>query len=227
MNEDAKRAAAKAALDYLPASGVVGLGSGSTARLFIEEVARLVAAGRSLVGVATSSESRALAEKLAIPLLDDQGPWEIAVTVDGADEVSDALDLIKGGGGCQTREKIVNHASALNIIVADDSKLSQQLGEKWPVPVEVLAFGHQATLDRLRELAPTELRLRGGQPLLTDAGNYIYDVKFGPLASPATTDARLRAIPGVVETGLFIQRAQRVLIAGPSGVRALEPGSSS
>ena len=112
MSEAAKLAAARAALDYLPESGVVGLGSGSTARLFIEEVARLVAAGRSLVGVATSGESRALAEQLAIPLLSDEGPWEIAVTVDGADEVSDELDLIKGGGACQTREKIVNQASA-------------------------------------------------------------------------------------------------------------------
>jgi len=225
MSEDAKRAAAKAALDYLPESGVVGLGSGSTARLFIEEVARLVAAGRPLVGVATSGESRALAEQLAIPLLSDEGPWEIAVTVDGADEVSAELDLIKGGGACQTREKIVNQASALNIIVVDESKLSQQLGEKWPVPVEVLAFGHGATRDRLRELAPTELRTRGGKPWLTDAGNYIYDVKLGVLPTPAATDALLRAIPGVVETGLFCHRAQRVLVAGASGVRALEPRS--
>lgn len=223
MNENAKRRAARAALDYLPASGVVGLGSGSTARLFIEEVGRLVAAGRALVGVATSGESRALAERLAIPLLADDGPWEVAVTVDGADEVSEALDLIKGGGGCQTREKIVNHASALNIIVVDESKLSRQLGEKWAVPVEVLAFGHQATRDRLRELAPTELRTRDGKPWLTDAGNYLYDLKFGPLPSPATTDALLRTIPGVVETGLFVQRAQRVLVAGAEGVRVLEP----
>lgn len=225
MSEDVKRAAARAALDYLPTSGVIGLGSGTTARLFVEEVARLVAAGRSLVGVATSSETRALAERLAIPLLDDKGPWQIAVTVDGADEVSEKLDVIKGGGGCHTREKIVNHASVMNIIAIDESKLSQQLGEKWPVPVEVLAFGHEATRDRLRELAPTELRLRDGKPWLTDAGNYIYDVKLGPLASPAATDSLLRAIPGVVETGLFCQRAQRVLIAGPNGVRALEPGS--
>lgn len=225
MSEDVKRAAARAALAYLPTSGVIGLGSGATARLFIEEVARLVAAGRTLVGVATSSESRTLAERLAIPLLDDEGPWEIAVTVDGADEVSEALDVIKGGGGCQTREKIVNHASAVNIIVVDESKLSKQLGEKWPVPVEVLAFGHRATRDRLRALAPTELRTRGGEPWLTDAGNYLYDVRLGPLASPAATDSLLRAIPGVVETGLFCQRAQRVLVAGPRGVSALEAAS--
>lgn len=225
MSDAAKRAAARAALEYLPASGVIGLGSGSTASLFIEEVARLVAAGRSFVGVATSSESRALAERLAIPLLDDDGPWQVDVTVDGADEVSEALDVIKGGGGCQTREKIVNEASAINIIVVDDSKLSKLLGEKWPVPVEVLAFGHRATCERLRELAPAELRLQSGKPWITDAGNYIYDVKLGPLAAPAATDARLRAIPGVVETGLFCQRAQRVLVAGRDDVRVLEPAS--
>jgi ribose 5-phosphate isomerase A len=220
--DDAKQRAARAALDYLPTSGIVGLGSGSTAQLFIEEVAQLVAHGRSLVGVATSGDSRARAERLGIPLLTDDGPWEIAVTVDGADEVSDELDLIKGGGGCQTREKIVNQASALNIIVVDESKLSKQLGEKWPVPVEVLAFGHLATRERLSLFGPTTLRTKNGTPWLTDAGNYLYDVALGVMPEPAATDALLRSIPGVVETGLFCQRAQRVLVAGPSGVRALE-----
>lgn len=220
--DDAKRRAARAALDYLPTSGIVGLGSGSTAHLFIEEVAELVARGRSLIGVATSGDSRALAERLGIPLLGDEGPWDIAVTVDGADEVSDALDVIKGGGGCQTREKIVNQASALNIIVVDESKLSRMLGEKWPVPVEVLAFGHASTRERLRSFGPTALRTKNGTPWLTDAGNYLYDVQVGLMPEPETTDALLRSIPGVVETGLFCQRAQRVLVAGPSGVQTLE-----
>ena len=220
--DDAKQRAARAALDYLPASGIVGLGSGSTAQLFIEEVAQLVARGRSLVGIATSGDSRALAERLGIPLLADDGPWDIAVTVDGADEVSENLDVIKGGGGCQTREKIVNQASALNIIVVDESKLSKQLGEKWPVPVEVLAFGHQSTREQLRAFGPTTLRTKNGTPWLTDAGNYLYDVKVGLMSEPAATDALLRSLPGVVETGLFCQRAQRVLVAGPSGLQTLE-----
>src|SRR5215472_11832788 len=111
MQDDAKRAAARAALEELPHEGIIGLGSGSTTRFFIDEVGALVRAGRKLVGVPTSIASRTQAASLGIPLLDDEGPWDVAVTVDGADEVDDALHLIKGGGGAQTREKIVNFAS--------------------------------------------------------------------------------------------------------------------
>jgi ribose 5-phosphate isomerase A len=137
--DDAKRAAARAALDELPEEGVVGLGSGSTSKLFIDEVGALVKAGRRLSGVPTSEASRAQAKALGIPLLADDGPWTIDVTVDGADEVSEALDLIKGGGAAHTREKIVNRASKRNVIIVDASKLSARLGEKWSVPTEVLA----------------------------------------------------------------------------------------
>jgi ribose 5-phosphate isomerase A len=126
-SEDAKRAAARAALAHLPEAGVIGLGSGSTASLFIQEVAELVKQGRQLIGVPTSEESRTMATRLGIELLDDLGPWSIEVTVDGADEVSRELDLIKGGGGCHTREKIVNQASRANIIVVDQSRLSERL----------------------------------------------------------------------------------------------------
>src|SRR4051812_24000116 len=129
--DEAKRAAARAALDELPNEGVVGLGSGSTSKLFIDEVGALVKAGRKLRGVPTSEASRAQAEALGIELLPPDGPWSIDVTVDGADEVSSALDLIKGGGAAQTREKIVNFASKRNVIIVDGSKLSAHLGEKW------------------------------------------------------------------------------------------------
>jgi ribose 5-phosphate isomerase A len=218
---EAKRLAAKAALDLLPESGVVGLGSGSTASLFIEEVGRLVAEGRQLTGVPTSQASAELAQRCGIPLLSDIGPWEVAVCVDGADEVSEALDLIKGGGGCQTREKIVNYSAHCNVIVVDESKLSARLGERWPVPLEVLAFAHQATVHHLSALGRVTLRERGGAPWLTDAGNYLYDLHLGPIADPAAVDTRLRAIPGVVETGLFVGRADVVIVAGATGVRTL------
>jgi len=218
---EAKRLAAKAALDLLPESGVVGLGSGSTASLFIEEVGRLVAAGRKLTGVPTSQASAELAQRCGIPLLSDIGPWEVAVCVDGADEVSEALDLIKGGGGCQTREKIVNYSSKCNVIVVDESKLSGRLGERWPVPLEVLAFAHQATVHHLSALGRVTLRERAGVPWLTDAGNYLYDLQLGPIADPAAVDTQLRAIPGVVETGLFVGRADVVIVAGAAGVRTL------
>jgi ribose 5-phosphate isomerase A len=219
---EAKRRAAREALSFLPERGVVGLGSGSTAELFIEEVGRLVAAGRSLYGVPTSEASRRQAAALRIPLLPDAGPWPIDVCVDGADEVSDGLDLIKGGGGCHSREKIVNEAARINVIVVDESKLSRRLGERWAVPVEVLEFGAQSTRRRLERLGEVKLRERDGRPFVTDSGNYIFDVRAGIIEAPAELDRLLRAIPGVVETGLFIARADVVVVAGPAGVRRLE-----
>jgi ribose 5-phosphate isomerase A len=225
MSGDKKLAAAEAALTYLPDTGVVGLGSGSTAKLFIDLVGQQVRAGRKWVGVPTSDESKRQALALGIPLLSDTGPWQIDVCVDGADEVSAELDLIKGGGGCQTREKVINHASKFNIIIVDDSKLSKQLGEKWPVPVEVLSFGHESTRAHLEQLGKVSLRLRQGSPWITDAGNFIYDVNLGAIANPTAADSALRAIPGVVETGLFVGRAQCVLVASESGVIKLAPKS--
>lgn len=219
---DPKRRAAEAALELLPEAGTIGLGSGSTARLFIDGVGALVARGRALRGVPTSEASRAQAEALGIPLESDEGPWSIDVCVDGADEVSDALDLIKGGGGCHTREKIVNESSRLNVIVVDASKRSLRLGERWPVPVEVLAFGRDATLARLAALGRIELRARDGAPWRSDAGNYLADLHVGPIEDPAALDARLRAVPGVVETGLFVGRADLVLVAGAEAVTRLD-----
>jgi len=220
--DEAKRLAARAALECLPEEGVIGLGSGSTAELFIDAVGELVKGGRRFRGVPTSEASRARAARLGIELADDAGPWEIDVTVDGADEVSARLDLIKGGGACHAREKIVNAASKKNVIVVDDSKLSTHLGEKWPVPVEVLVFGHGTTAAALGEFGRPVLRLKAGAPLLTDAKNYIYDLHAGVIESPAALEERLRAVPGVVATGLFLQRANVVLVAGEAGVRRLE-----
>lgn len=219
--EAAKSAAARAALELLPPSGVIGLGTGSTAKLFIDGVAELVRGGRQLVGVATSEQSRQQAEALGIPLLGDEGPWSIDVTVDGADEVSPALDLIKGGGGCHAREKIVSAASKLNVIVVDESKLSETLGQRWAVPVEVLTFGHAATARLLSGFGVVTPRKRGDAAWVTDAGNLIYDVAVGPIASPAALEGELSALPGVVDTGLFVGRADRVLVAGADGVRHL------
>jgi ribose 5-phosphate isomerase A len=217
--DEAKREAARAALAELPESGVVGLGTGSTAKLFIDEVGALVKAGRKLRGVPTSEGSRRQAEALGIPLLSDDGPWAIDVTVDGADEVSDALDLVKGGGAAHTREKIVNFASARNVIIVDGSKLSTKLGEKWSVPVEVLSVAHPMTASHLAKLGTPVLRKKDGSVVRTDAGNVIYDVRVAPLDSPAELDLALHAIPGVVETGLFVGRCDLLIVASPAGVR--------
>ena len=218
MGDDAKRKAALAALAELPLEGVIGIGTGSTARLFIAALGEVVASGRRYTCVTTSHASRIQASELGIPLLSDDGPWDIAVTIDGADEVDDALNVIKGGGGAHTREKIVNYSSRRNVIIVDASKVSHRLGERWPVPVEVLTFAHLATRAHLEKLGAPVLRVTGGVPYRTDSGNAIYDVACGPIEDPRALDAALRAIPGVVETGLFVGRSDVVLVASESGV---------
>jgi ribose 5-phosphate isomerase A len=225
MADENKRKAALAAIAELPPEGVIGIGTGSTARLFIAALGELVASGRRYTCVPTSKASRLQAHELGISLLSDDGPWDIAVTVDGADEVSDALDVIKGGGGAHTREKIVNFSSRRNVIIVDGSKLSRRLGEKWPVPVEVLPFAHLATRSHLARFGTPVLRARDGEPFSSDAGNLIYDVACGPIADPRGLDASLRAIPGVVETGLFVGRVDVVLVAGEMGIERRVPGS--
>jgi ribose 5-phosphate isomerase A len=213
-----KRLAAEAALSYLPEQGVVGLGTGSTVHHFIVGVAALVRQGRQYVGVATSEQSRALATSLGVPMLDDAGPWDVLLCVDGADEVSEELDLIKGGGGAHTREKIVNFAARKNVIVVDERKLSKRLGERWAVPVEVLPFAHRETARLLAAHGTPTLRSRAGAPFRTDSGNYVYDLATGPIEKPRELDIHLKTTPGVVETGLFCGRADVVLVARGSHV---------
>lgn len=221
-NEASKQQAAEAALAWLPERGVVGLGSGSTAVFFIEAVGRLVAAGRELTGVATSMESRRLAQTLGVPLLPDAGPWQVDVCVDGADEVSRKLDLIKGGGGAHTREKIVNFAARKNAIVVDDSKLSRRLGERFAVPVEVLPFAHRETHFLLAIHGEPKLRMAGSEPFRTDSGNYVYDLRTGLIHRPAELDSELRTIPGVVETGLFCGRCDVLLVSRDGDVQRID-----
>lgn len=224
-NEREKRRAAEAALSVLPESGVIGLGTGSTVRYFIEGVAELVRQGRKYQGVPTSQGSRKLATELGIPLLDDDGPWDVLVCVDGADEVSDALDLIKGGGGAHTREKIVNFAARKNVIVVDDTKLSRHLGERWAVPIEVLPFAHRETHFLLSLHGEPTLRMAGGAPFKTDSGNYIYDLRTGLIHRPAELDADLRTIPGVVGTGLFCGRVDILFVTRDGEVQRIDKQS--
>lgn len=222
-NDDAKRAAAEAALDELPADGIIGLGTGSTTRHFIEALAREVRDGKRYVGVPSSEATRRFASELGIPLLDDAGPWDIAVCVDGADEIDANLDLIKGGGGAHTREKILNASARTNVIIVDASKLSARLGERSTVPVEVLAFGHGAARERLAAFGRPTLRLRDGAPWRTDDGNLIVDLACGPIDDPGALDRAIHAVPGVVETGLFVGRGDVVLVASEAGIERRYP----
>jgi ribose 5-phosphate isomerase A len=216
--DTAKRLAAQAAADLTPDQGIIGLGTGSTTRHYITEVGRLVKEGRRLSAVPTSRRSRELAATLGIPLLDDIGPWAIDLCVDGADEVSDELDLIKGGGGAHTREKIVNRHSRQNVIIVDESKLSSRLGERRAVPVEVVVFGHRATGAALARFGDASLRFAGDNPFVTDSGNYIYDLETGPIADPVELEEELGRLAGVIETGLFCGRADIVIVAGHNSV---------
>jgi ribose 5-phosphate isomerase A len=219
---EAKRLAALKALDLLPSDGVIGLGTGSTVRYFIEGAAERARDGRRWSFVPTSQASRTLGQALGLRMLDDVGPWDIDVCVDGADEVSDTLDLIKGGGACHAREKIVNYCSRHNVIIVDATKLSRRLGEKFPIPVEVLTFGHASTARLLERYGSPILRVREGTPVVTDSGHFIYDLKVAPIDDPNELLRDLASLPGVVEVGLFCGRADRVIVAGPDGVRMIE-----
>jgi ribose 5-phosphate isomerase A len=219
-----KLEAARAAIAELPDHGVIGLGSGSTAKLFIDEVGALVRSGRKFQGVPTSEASRAQAASLGIPLLDDDGPWSIDVTVDGADEVDAHLNLIKGGGAAHLREKIINEASKKRVIVVDASKLSLRLGDAWKLPIEVVTFAHKETASHLAAFGEATLRLKNGAVVKTDSGNVIYDLKFAPVDDPRALEASIAAIPGVVETGFFLGRADVVIVAGAEGVRRITRG---
>jgi ribose 5-phosphate isomerase A len=215
-----KQAAAEAAMAFLPHAGVIGLGTGTTARHAIRLIAERIASQRApLLAVATSTASATAAAEAGIPLLGDEGPWEVAVTFDGADEVSAALDLIKGGGGALLREKIVNSASVRRVIMVDESKLSGALGERSRLPVEVTRFGWAQTRREIeRRAGPAELRERDGEPFVTDNGHYILDVATGPIADPAALERELETLPGVVVTGLFVDRTDILVIAGAGGV---------
>ena len=223
-----KRQAAERAVALIEPGMRLGLGTGSTARHFVDLLGARVRSGLRVVGVPTSEVTRAQAAGLGIPLTTLEETPELDLTVDGADELDDELRLIKGGGGALLREKIVAAASSRMVVIADASKRVRRLGA-FPLPVEVVRFGHISTRLQVEERARLvgasgEARLRlaqDGQPLVTDGGNYILDCAFGTIEEPELLDDELRMIPGVVETGLFIGLADLAFVAGPDGIVTL------
>ncbi|MFN3583031.1 ribose-5-phosphate isomerase RpiA [Phenylobacterium sp.] len=224
--ESQKQAAGEAAAALVEDGMVVGLGTGSTAAWFVKALA---ARGLDIVGVPTSQATADLATSLGIKVAELGETREIDLTVDGADEIGPGLSLIKGGGAALLREKLVWEASRRCVVIADAAKHVPVLG-KFPLPIEVVAFGHKTTAlricDALAEcdigIAP-RLRLKDGQPVRTDGGNLIYDAACGRIEEPAVLAAALKSVTGVVDHGLFLDLADKALIGGPGGVTTLEP----
>jgi ribose 5-phosphate isomerase A len=230
MSADTEKAAVGEAAAALVEDGMtVGLGTGSTASWMVRALGRRVRDERlRLRCVATSEATAALARTCGLLLLELDEAGEIDLTLDGADEIGPGLALIKGGGGALLREKLVWEASRRCVTLADASKVVDRLG-RFPLPVEVVAFGHAASATRMAsvlcgagvEAAPA-LRLRDGQPARTDGGNVIYDIPCGTIEDPSALAAALKQVTGVVEHGLFTGLASAALVAGPQGVRRLD-----
>jgi len=227
MDIDAqKRAAAACAVEFVRPGMRIGLGTGSTARHFVELLAERVRGGLPVIAVPTSEATRSDAERLNVPLTTLDETPELDLTVDGADEIAPDLTLIKGGGGALLCEKIVASASARLVIIADESKWVPTLG-RFPLPVEVVQFGLAATRRAVEAAAgapgPALLRRTSdGHAFVTDQGHWVLDVALERIPDPRGLGDRLAAIPGVVEHGLFIGLAQTVVLAGSEGVRVIE-----
>lgn len=227
MSDQQKRRAAEAAAEAELRSGMrVGLGTGSTAKHFVDIVGERVRAGETFLCVPTSEATRLQAQTLGIPLasLDDAGLLDL--TVDGADEIDPALELIKGAGGAHLREKIVAHASKRMIVIADGSKIVKQLGAIFPVPVEVAQFAHGTTARAAINgfsgagivAEPRLRRAKDGSIYVTDNGNFIFDCFTAGIPDPKHLADILDAIPGIVAHGLFIGLCSAAYIASDEGV---------
>ena len=229
MNVEAqKRQAAARALDWVRPGMRLGLGTGSTARHFIELLGERVRGGLQIIGVPTSEATRIQAQRLGIALSTLDETPELDLTIDGADEIAPDLSLIKGGGGALLREKIVAAASAQMLVIADESKYVPMLGS-FPLPIEVVPFGLAATrraIESVTGAGPhillTLRKSHDGLAFVTDGGHWIIDVTLGRIPDPLLLAQRLATIPGVVEHGLFIGLAQAAIVAGASGLRVVQ-----
>ena len=226
-DETYKRQAAERAIALVRPGMRLGLGTGSTARHFVDLVGAEVGKGLAIVGVPTSEATARQARELGIPLTTLDETPELDLTVDGADEIDGALRLIKGGGGALLREKIVAASSRRLVVIADASKRVAQLG-RFPLPVEIVPFGAASTIRRVERAAaalglagPLTLRRQGAALFVSDGGHYILDCAFGAIADAEALAQGLAFIPGVVDHGLFIGMASAAIFAGPTGVESL------
>ena len=219
--EALKALAAKAAVEYVKDGYVVGLGTGSTARYVVLALGELVKAGLTIKGVPTSRETAELARQQGIPLIDQDNAWVIDVAIDGADQVDPGFNLIKGGGGALLKEKIVAASAKQFIVLVDHTKQVQVLGGSFPLPIEVIPFGWGSTARKIESLTKSRvvLRERNGTPFKTEAGNMIVDIHINRIDQPRDLEIALNQIPGVVETGLFVNRTDVLIVGTAQGVQ--------
>jgi ribose 5-phosphate isomerase A len=221
-----KEVAAREAVKYVEDGMVVGLGSGSTAKIAIKLLGEMVEAGVNIVGIPTSKEAEDLGRRAGILIGELKARSVVDITIDGADEVDPDMNLVKGLGGALVREKIVAAATNLEIIIIDESKLVDFLGQKVPLPVEIVRFSHEATVHRLGQLGcKCMLRMKHGERFVSDNGNYIVDCKFARIDDPMKLEAEINLIPGVVDSGLFLGLADKVIVATKDGTRIMEKES--
>lgn len=224
--EELKRMAGERAVEFITSGMVLGLGHGSTAIFALRRIAKLLATGQlqDVLGIPTSSQVEHDARELGIPLTTLNEHPRIDLTIDGADEVDDDLNLIKGGGGALLREKVVAQASRREIIVVDETKLSHTLGIQWPIPVEVTPFGWRSQELFLQSLGArvTVRRSEQGAQFMTDQGNAILDCDFGALSSPRELAGQLNERAGIVEHGLFLGLVSDVIVGTSEGIRHVE-----
>ena len=219
-----KQHAAEAAVEYVKDGMIVGLGTGSTTEYAVKKLGERVRDGLAIRGIPTSDVTKVQAEEEGIPLIDFSETMYIDLTIDGADEIDVNLNMIKGGGAALLREKIVASASKEEIIIVSHEKFVKQLGS-FPLPVEVIPFGWQIIFNQLETLGGSpDLRLKQGQPLLTDQGNYIIDCRFRQILDAAQLEQRLNMIPGVVENGLFTGLCTRMIMAEGEKIVVKERG---
>ena len=220
-----KRLVGEAAVTFIEEGMVIGLGSGTTATQMIYALGRRIQEGLRIIGaVPTSHASEDLARKLGIPITDLDTHPVLDLDIDGADEIDQQLRLIKGGGGALLREKIVASSARRFVVIADATKQVAQLGQHFPLPVEVVPFAAKPVTNRIEDLGATvQLRHSGGNVFLTENCNIILDCSFANgIADPNELDTRLHSIVGVVETGLFLHMAERAIIGGPEGITILQ-----
>ena len=218
-----KRIAAQKAVEFVENDMIVGLGTGSTVKYALKNLGERVQEGLSIKGIPTSNETKKIAMKFNIPIVSLSEYPEIDITIDGADEVDSNLNLIKGGGGALTREKIIAYHSKMVIIITDDSKVVKSLGIDFPLPIEVVKFEWQATKRAIEKIGcNVELRKIFDDPFITDNGNYILDCEFERINDPEQLEQDINMIPGVVENGLFIGVATKVIVGSKKGIMTLE-----